>query len=117
MFFDIQVQKAIKLASDLAFRTLSIHREAQSSLKELREKQVALIDNYSEVCNARISKEKHQLNSEKQRLDRARAHLQLDIEHLEKEETLLEEEINGRTDKFVTRKKNLTIQRDQIRVL
>lgn len=55
----------------------------------------------------KLKKEKMELSSKRQQLDRVLGHLKLDLEHLVKGETELDEEIGFRTREFRDKKEEL----------
>lgn len=77
---------------------------------------MAVLDKLNEDNNTKSSKEKQSLNLEKQRIERTRAHLLIDNEHLEKEEKILNEVIDEKAKKFIDRKKELTDLQHGIKV-
>lgn len=74
------------------------------------------LDRQKDEITTRLSKKKQQLNLEKQRIERTQAHLELDCEHLTKEQSLLEDEILARTEVFLTSKKELVEKHENIQV-
>ena len=115
-FFFQKVERALKLRTEIAEKEAGIYRHSQATLQELREEQQERLASHREISSTWSAKEKHRLNSDRQRLERTMDHLMLDKEHMEAENKELSNEILQKTEEFQTRKEELLLQRGLLQV-
>lgn len=106
----------MKLRAEIAEKETEIYRESQATLQEVREQQQQCLANHKEINSTWSTREKHRLNSDRQRLERTMDHLKLDKEHMEAENTELSNEILQKTEMFQTRKEELMLERGMLQV-
>ncbi|KAL9958005.1 hypothetical protein ACROYT_G034966 [Oculina patagonica] len=113
---DSKVEKALKLRAEIAEKEAEIYRQSQATLQEVRQEQQECLDNHRETNTVWSTREKHRLNSDRQRLERTMDHLKLDKEHMEAENMELSNEILQKTEEFQTRKEELMLERGMLQV-
>ncbi len=106
----------MKLRAEIAEKEAEIYRKSQATLQEVRQEQQECLDNHREMNTAWGTREKHRLNSDRQRLERTMDHLKLDKEHMETENMELSNEVLQKTEEFRTRKEELMLERGALQV-
>ncbi len=88
----------------------------QNEFREIIQSEEKSLKQHTEQRDSKVFKARLKLNEEKGKLDREMGHISLDKEHLERNETQLNAEIDERTKSFETEKEAYLGQRNEVMV-
>jgi chromosome segregation ATPase len=90
------------------------HQWSLTKYEDLEKQQNGLLAKHKQQCSNEINNKKQELAHHKNQINRSLQHLQLDKEHLIKDRTDLDDEIDSKLEVFQNRKKELVSEQVEI---